>query len=203
MAGSDKKFTRNKAAKIEQIIQVMADLIAERGYEGFSINDIPERAGLSIGTVYRYFPKGKAGILQEIMKRNIQAYLKLADFDKVSDTNFRESWRDLIQSYIIMHREDMILGVAMRTASSAGPELARDLQPIIVTFYKTIADRIKHLSFFKGQPEASLLVKLHLAFSLMGYVREMHERVALFPSDTELVEYMLHLVLYTLGVPEE
>lgn len=202
MDDSDKKFKRDKSSKIEKIIHVMADLIAEKGYEGFSVNDIPEKAGLSIGTVYRYFPQGKEDILKEIMKRNIQSYLKLAKFDQVTEGNFRESWRDLIQSYIAMHREDMILGVAMRVTSGGSPELARDMQPIIVSFYQTIAQKIKDLSFFQDMPEASLMVKLHLSFSLLGYVREMSERVQLFPSDEKLVEYLLHLVLYTLEVPE-
>jgi len=200
MTGTKKKFRRDKASKIEKIVHAMADLISEKGYEGFSVNEIPEKAELSIGTVYRYFPQGKADILKELMQRNIDSYLQLADFSQVTEDTFEESWRDFIRSYIVMHQEDMILGVAMRTTSSASPELAKDLQPIIVSFYRTIAQQIKDLGFFLNTPDSGLMVKLHLTLSLMGYIREMHERVPLFENDEELVDYLLHVMLYTLGV---
>lgn len=200
MTDSEKKFRRNKASKIEKIVHAMADLISERGYEGFSVNDIPEKAELSIGTVYRYFPHGKADILKELMQRNIDVYLQLADFSNVTEGIFVQSLRNFIQSYIIIHREDMILGVAMRTTSSASPELARDLQPIIVSFYQTITEQIKDLSFFQDMSDSELMVKIHLSLNLMGYIREMHERVPLFTDDNALIDYLLHVVLYSLGV---
>jgi AcrR family transcriptional regulator len=202
MADFDKKFRRDKTSKIENIIQTMAELIDKKGYEGFSVNDIPVKARLSIGTVYRYFPRGKEDILKEIMHRNIESLLKLAEFKDLTETNFAESWRNLIQSYLIMHREDRILGIGMRTTNAVSPELSKNLQPIIISFYKQVADRIKFLSFFKGHSESDLMIKLHLLFSLMGFIRDMHARVPLFANDDSLADYLLHLVLYTLGVSE-
>lgn len=202
MTDSGKKFRRDKAAKIETIIQAMAELIDEKGYDGFSVNAIPVKARLSIGTVYRYFPNGKEDILKEIMKRNIESLLKLAEFDNLTEKNFTESWRHLIQSYIVMYREDKILGIGMRTTSAASPDLARDLQSIIVSFYTQVVEKIKNLSFFQDRSEQELMVKLHLVFSIMGQVRDMHTRVPLFANDEGLVDYLLHIVLYTFGLSE-
>jgi AcrR family transcriptional regulator len=203
VTNSEKKFKRDKGAKIETIIHAMVDLIDEKGYDGFSVNAIPLKARLSIGTIYRYFPNGKEDILKEIMTRNIKSLLKLAEFGEVTEKNFADSWRNLVQSYLVMHRDDKVLGIGMRATSAASPDLAKDLQPIIVSFYKQVANKIKDLSFFQNQSEQELMVKLHLLFSLIGYVRDMHTRVPLFADDNGLVDYLLHLVLYTLGVSEK
>ena len=60
---SEKKFSRNKQAKIEKIYDAFFRLVSERGYGKTSTNHVAEEAGVSIGTVYRYFPDGKDDIL--------------------------------------------------------------------------------------------------------------------------------------------
>ncbi|MFW9800506.1 MAG: TetR/AcrR family transcriptional regulator, partial [Candidatus Thorarchaeota archaeon] len=77
MAKGEKKFTRDKDAKIEEIIETMIDIIREKGFHRASVRDIPEKADVSIGTVYRYFPKGKEDIFFEIMRRNMRSITDL------------------------------------------------------------------------------------------------------------------------------
>ena len=44
-----------EAGKYQQILDAAAELFAERGFEGASIQDIAQKAGVGKGTVYLYF----------------------------------------------------------------------------------------------------------------------------------------------------
>ncbi|UCE10894.1 MAG: TetR/AcrR family transcriptional regulator [Candidatus Thorarchaeota archaeon] len=195
-----KKFTRDKASKIEAIISAMDRLVSGRGYEGFSINDIPDEAGLSIGTVYRYFPKGKADILKEMMKRNIEALVDLVDLDLMNESNFKEKWKAIIKLHLELRRNGSLYGSSLRDTSTVSPELTEDIRPIIIGFYRMVAERLATLKMFRRTPMDEILIKLHLAFTVMSEVRETHLRIALFKDDAAYVEYLHHMVLYTFGI---
>lgn len=48
---------------VRAIVQAAAALLAERGYGGLTTNAIAERAGVSIGSLYQYFPDKRAILL--------------------------------------------------------------------------------------------------------------------------------------------
>ena len=56
---------------MEQIVQAATQVFAERGYAGATTNHIAERAGVSIGSLYQYFPN-KEAILVTLAKRHIE-----------------------------------------------------------------------------------------------------------------------------------
>ena len=55
-------------ATVEAILGAAAQILERRGRSGFTTNAIAERAGVSIGTLYQYFPD-KAEILLALAKR--------------------------------------------------------------------------------------------------------------------------------------
>jgi len=60
---TQKKFTRNPQEKIDLIYKTFFHLILENGYQNVSTNHIAKAAGISVGTVYLYFPGGKKDII--------------------------------------------------------------------------------------------------------------------------------------------
>jgi len=56
----------------DAIIEAAAHLLATRGWDGATTNHIAERAGVSIGSLYKYFPN-KPSILAEVARRRISA----------------------------------------------------------------------------------------------------------------------------------
>ncbi|WP_369639033.1 TetR/AcrR family transcriptional regulator, partial [Nocardia sp. JMUB6875] len=58
------------------ILQAAAHVFAERGYAGGTTNHIAERAGLSVGSVYQYFPN-KDAILRALMDDHLDAGAQL------------------------------------------------------------------------------------------------------------------------------
>ncbi len=47
-------------ATVEAIVEAAARILEERGHEAFSTNAVAERAGVSVGSLYQYFPRKDA-----------------------------------------------------------------------------------------------------------------------------------------------
>ena len=187
---SPKKFTRDKESKIDSILTATIELAEERGYGNFSVNDIPKKAGLSIGTVYRYFPQGKPGILQEIVKRNIGRLTALRNLEKVSDSNFNKFWSEMVTEYVVGHREKRYR--LSELGLTYGPEDAftKDLRPIIIQFYQKFAKQFRKLKIFKDVSDHELLVKIAMTFGIMGTYTKSQVKKSFFESDNRLIEYL-------------
>jgi len=56
----------------DAIVEAAAHLLAARGWQASTTNHIAQRAGVSIGSLYKYFPN-KASILAEVARRRIDA----------------------------------------------------------------------------------------------------------------------------------
>jgi len=63
---------------VDSILDAAADLVAEAGYESVTTNAIAERAGISIGTLYRYFPD-KDAILRGLAVRHLEKVRAIYD----------------------------------------------------------------------------------------------------------------------------
>jgi AcrR family transcriptional regulator len=55
-------------ATVEAITEAAARILEQHGHEGFSTNAVAERAGVSIGSLYQYFPRKDALIGALIMR---------------------------------------------------------------------------------------------------------------------------------------
>ncbi|MEQ1755849.1 MAG: TetR/AcrR family transcriptional regulator [Micropepsaceae bacterium] len=57
-------------ATVGTILQAAAHVLVKRGYEAFTTNRVAEKAGVSIGSLYQYFPN-KDALLVALMKRHV------------------------------------------------------------------------------------------------------------------------------------
>lgn len=55
--------TAHGAAARRRLYQTAVQLIGERGYEAATLRDVADRAGVSVGLLYRYFPSKRAVVL--------------------------------------------------------------------------------------------------------------------------------------------
>ncbi len=62
---------------LASILEATADLVEEFGLEGVNTNVIADRAGVSVGAVYQYFPN-KAAILTMLGRREMEAVREAA-----------------------------------------------------------------------------------------------------------------------------
>jgi AcrR family transcriptional regulator len=69
-----RRIPRQRRAQLtrDAIIEAAAHLLATRGWDASTTNHIAERAGVSIGSLYKYFPN-KPSILAQVARRRIDA----------------------------------------------------------------------------------------------------------------------------------
>jgi AcrR family transcriptional regulator len=57
-------------ATVEAIVEAAARILVKHGYDAFTTNRVAEKAGVSIGSLYQYFPH-KDALLSELMRRHV------------------------------------------------------------------------------------------------------------------------------------
>lgn len=57
-------------ATVKAIVEAAAHILVKHGYDAFTTNRVAERAGVSIGSLYQYFPN-KDALLSELMRRHV------------------------------------------------------------------------------------------------------------------------------------
>jgi AcrR family transcriptional regulator len=186
-----KKFTRDRESKIDSIVQATIELIEEQGYERFSVNKIPKKAGLSIGTVYRYFPKGKPDILHEIFRRNIKKLMDISILDQINDSNFNRIWSNVVTEYVRGHREKRFSLSEIGLAYGQEEVYTKVMRPLIYEFYQNFMHPVRKLKIFKDITDYELLIKIAMVFGIMGLLTKSQMKQSYFESDDRLIQYLL------------
>jgi AcrR family transcriptional regulator len=65
---------RRSQATVETIVEAAARILETAGPDGFNTNAVARRAGVSVGSLYRYFPS-KQALVAELSRRNAEAAL--------------------------------------------------------------------------------------------------------------------------------
>ncbi len=77
---------------VDDILEAAARVLVEQGFEAMTTNMVAERAGVSVGSLYQYFPH-KAALVAELIERRADA-----------ERDFMQAWiaevsgRDLVES---------------------------------------------------------------------------------------------------------
>lgn len=107
--------TRPKAeqnsARRDQILQIAARLIAQRGYSATTVRDIADEAGILSGSLYHHF-SSKEAILEEILRSFMSGLLGRLDQIAASGGTPREILdRFIEQAFETIEREPDVVGL--------------------------------------------------------------------------------------------
>src|ERR1700727_2943511 len=108
----DRRLTPRKAAKqaraqatVDAIVEAAAQVFASLGYASATTNRIAERAGVSIGSLYQYFPNNDA-ILVALARRHLADGMAVLgpELQRLDDG---EAWDevlpDVVDAMVAMH----------------------------------------------------------------------------------------------------
>ncbi len=123
------KQTRSIQTK-EKILDAALELFCEKGYYKTTTNEIAQRAGVSIGSLYSYF-KDKDTVFLEILEKYHQKFNNakselLADLDLMR-SDIRQWLRALIDILIKVHEESRELNRELTVLSFYNPQVAQIL----------------------------------------------------------------------------
>jgi AcrR family transcriptional regulator len=103
------KQTRSQTT-VEAILTATAHILTESGAEKFTTNRVAERAGVSIGSLYQYFPNKKA-LLFAIAQQQAEQMLQLAQhhLTNVENLTIPEVIQQIVRAAIAAHSPNPLL----------------------------------------------------------------------------------------------
>ena len=133
-------------AKVEGILAAAADIVSGRGLEAVTTNAVAAKAGISIGSLYQYFP-GKAALLAALIRDERANLLEAVERIVSSDTahSLSNLVDELIEATVAHYLERPSLSRTLMLAKSQlPPDLAADEFSDRITVL--IAARLNELS---------------------------------------------------------
>jgi AcrR family transcriptional regulator len=94
-------------ATVDALIQATARILVREGFDQASTNRIAGKAGVSVGSLYQYFP-GKAALVAAVMDRHNEELMRVvhAELAKVATLPMEQGVRALVAAAIAAHRVD-------------------------------------------------------------------------------------------------
>ncbi len=149
---------RKSKAK-ERILEVAEEVIRDKGYSNFNVNDVAYKAKVSIGTLYYHFPDGKTSILSALLTKMQQATFDssqpmLEKLLMLPGKTFDENLSNLFILIIRQRRKDKHFLAAVQTEMLAdldeyqkvvdsyeSNEVMQQGWGILVDFIKTLSEK--------------------------------------------------------------
>lgn len=130
--------TQHRAGRqIERILDAASRVVTEKGLTATTTADIAKVAGVSIGSVYRYFPD-KTAVLRAVLERNLLRYReRLEEVERASPPrDWREAVDTAYETYVEMCRTDIgfraVSGAALAASDVRGAHgVADPLSPAL------------------------------------------------------------------------
>ena len=126
-------------AMVQALIEATERVLAEDGFEGASTNRIAKAAGVSVGSLYQYFPN-KEALFHAVMQRHLESQQRaLADaVMQFAGRPLEEAVRSYIALLIDNHLEERGLNQAILSqALSLGMEEVADAQRRVMLLVRT------------------------------------------------------------------
>lgn len=195
-----KRFTRDREAKIKLIFETFADLVNEHGYDKLSTNHIAEVAGISIGTVYHYFPRGKHEIASRYIDHVTDELFDPGLFRGLKEMGLRGFLDELVRKYLVVHRENLEIHRAIDQAILADSEVYRRNREATEENLSRVVAELKGIGLYGDMPESSVLSGFVLLFNVLEGLVHRHLFVyPLYETEEELVAFIVNLLECVIG----
>jgi len=197
---SSKKFSRNKQEKINQIYGTFFKLILKQGYHKTSTNHVAKSAKISIGTIYKYFPKGKEDIIRKYFEESMETFLDSQNLSNMNEENIRDFLNHFILDLLKNHEENKGYNLAFRSAIQSDKILHDAYKKKIFIIFKDTAQKLRRKNkTFKQIPEERLIEVFIFIYNLVNAILYHHLSVMeLFDTDDKFIEYLSNLVAFSL-----
>ena len=189
------------AATFEAIVEAAAHILREGGYEALTTNLAAERAGVSVGSLYQYFPN-KEAILAELSRRHeVELERGMCDIIARADAmSLAEIVTALIEDNARAHFHDPALHKVLFEESPAlGPNDWRDgFARRAVEIVETLLERRRAEITVTNLPLAALIVSQSVEAVIHGAAMRGDPRLA----TGEITAQTTRLVLNYLTAPQ-
>jgi AcrR family transcriptional regulator len=180
---------------VEQIIQAATQVFAEWGYAGATTNHIAERAGVSIGSLYQYFPN-KEAILVTLAKRHVEIagnlLMGLVAERNLIETDLTEVLRPFIQATLELHTGNPRLNYVILSEAVWSAEAMEQVHALEDQFIDQLALTLD------THRQVSVKNSRHAAYIVVHAIKNLAHEFVIHPpagmSEEAFVEEMVALV---------
>jgi AcrR family transcriptional regulator len=162
-------------ATVESILEATARVLVKRGFDGLTTNLVAEAAGVSIGSLYQYFPN-KAALVGALIEKHVEnmTQLALAELTRVAQLPMPEAIRSVIETMIRAHAVHPELH---RVLTEQVPRVGRmaKLREIDAITHRMVAGLLA-----SRKPELAIEDPDMAAFVLVSAIEAITHRAALF-----------------------
>jgi AcrR family transcriptional regulator len=184
----------DKNAK-DKIIETSIRMIEHQDYNKITTNHIARKAGVSIGTLYYHFEKGKPDIIKEIVKRGYAEFLDETNLKNLTLKRLPEFLKSFLMRYLEQHRQNESFLIATEAAFLSNRKLFKDYEYIQneLKLVPLVSNVLKRL----GYPEKKDLdeISKFLLFLIDSIIHRHIIYEGLFFNDEELISYLADIIL--------
>jgi AcrR family transcriptional regulator len=156
-------------ASYERMLKSARDLLALRGYEGFTLMEVSKLGGVSIGSIYNRVA-GKEELMQ-VIHASVLADLEVAQNDLLASNQYRSSlsalfegliigFGDILREYAPLLRPLMLRANTDTNIGAAGTEAYHSFFERAVALVMTHASEVR-----QTDPEKAIRFTLFIAYS--------------------------------------
>ena len=188
-------------ATVETILEATARVLVREGFDGLTTNAVAEAAGVSIGSLYQYFPN-KQALVAALIEQHLdeKSAHTFAELQRVATLPIPQAVRAMIELTIASYREDPGL---KRVLIEQVPRVGRMAK--IAALHEGLLAAVTAL-FVARQHEIDVKDPSTAAFILLSAIEAICQRAALFEParlrDPALIDEATSMVTRYLGLPE-
>jgi AcrR family transcriptional regulator len=188
-------------ATVDSVLEATARVLVKHGFDGLTTNLVAETAGVSIGSLYQYFPN-KAALVGALIEKHVERLteLCLAELTRVARLPVGEAIRSVIEVMIRAHADQPELH---RVLTEQVPRVGRmaKLAEIEMLVQRVVAGLLA-----ARQAELAIDDPEMAAYVLVSAIEAITHRAALFSPellrDPRLIDETCTMVSRYLGVAE-
>ena len=141
-AAAARKAVQTRNATEEAILDAAHDALAERGYEGLTMEAIAKRAFVSRTAVYFYFPNKRAVVDRLIQRAFSEMYIAASPYLDGEGEPRRELYVALARVVAVVNQHARVLLLAAQLSGHRGEHLPEEWAPFITRFAERAEARI-------------------------------------------------------------
>lgn len=177
-------------------------LCRTKGYNNFHTNNIADLAEISVGTIYRYFKKGKPDILINSFDYVSNQIFDSNQVPNIQPDNFDQFIRSSAEISLTLHKKDIEYHKALEQEMVGNLDMFDAFHDKVYQYYlKVVRGLRKNGGYFANIPEQVMVQKFILIFDTMEAMIHRHVFFRpIFNSDDDFIEWLTKLLLRVIEI---
>jgi len=161
---------------VAALLKATAHILVKEGYESASTNRIAEAAGVSIGSLYQYFPE-KQGIFEALHDRHVDKVRHVIEraMTQCTSVSLDEFARELVEGLANVHAEDAGLH---EIVSGAVPGSADGFRRALQATFEQVISPTKQDRYTSEDTERMLFVLPHMVEAVVHGVAHQRQDIS-------------------------